>query len=105
MKDRKQYTPKHERDHHSYVIVPDGTYSLVAKYLIDNGMATTRANILAEAINLCFRAVSPLDDRNVRLGAKLLPEVFTLAKFYNDIYGDGKYFFHDFVETTKEVIE
>ena len=99
---KKAYKTKHDYDDY-IVIEKDTTHSLLAMYLIDKGVATTRANDLALAIKYCFGAVIPLDDRNLKICSELLPEMFTLAKFYNDVYGDGTYPFHRFVKNTKEV--
>ncbi len=97
----KQYKPLEDYD--DYHVDRGNTHSLIAMYLIDNGMADTRATVIAEAINMCFKAVSPLDCNNLNLCKKLLPELFTLAKFYNDVYGDGTYSFHHLTETVKEI--
>ena len=97
----KQYKPLEDYD--DYHVDRGTTHSLIAMYLIDNGMADTRANVIAEDINMCFKAVCPLDTNNLALCKKLLPELFTLAKFYNDVYGDGTYNFHELTETIKEI--
>ena len=89
----KQYKPLEDYD--DYHVDRGTTHSLIAMYLIDN--------VIAEAINMCFKAVCPLDTNNLALCKKLLPELFTLAKFYNDVYGDGTYSFHELTETIKEI--
>ena len=73
-------------------------------YLIDKGVATTRANDLALAIKYCFGAVTPLDERNLKLCSELIPELLTLAKFYGEVYGET-FPFYRFVKKTRGVIE
>tara|TARA_E500000178_G_C16923111_1_gene708182 strand:+ start:951 stop:1256 length:306 start_codon:yes stop_codon:yes gene_type:complete len=101
MSTKKAYETKDDYD--DYMVDMGTTHSLLAMYLIDKGVATTRANDLALAIKYCFGAITPLDERNLKICSELLPEMFTLAKFYNDVYGDGTYPFHRFVKNTKEV--
>ena len=98
---KKYYETK--QDHEDYMVDTNNTYSLLAMYLIDKGVTTTRASDLAKAILMCFKAVTPLDNGNLKVCSELLPEVFTLAKFYNDVYGDGTYPFHEHVKDVKEV--
>ena len=103
MKDRKPYKTK--QDYDDYIVIEKGTtHSLLAMYLIDRGVATTRANDLALAIKYCFGAVTPLDERNLKLCSELIPEMFTLAKLYGEVYGEP-FPFYRFVESTREVIE
>ena len=64
----KQYKPLEDYD--DYYVDKGTTHSLIAMYLIDNGMADTRANVIAEAINMCFKAVCPLDTNNLALCKK-----------------------------------
>ena len=96
----KQYQPKEDYDDY---IVDEGRHSLIAMYLIDKGIASTRANVIAEVVRDCFKAVTPLDNYNSKLVSELLPEIFTLGKFYNDVYGDGTYPFHENVKEVKKV--
>ena len=99
---KKAYKTKHDYD--DYIVIEKGTtHSLLAMYLVDRGVAITRANDLALAIKYCWGAITPLDERNLKVCSELLPEMFTLAKFYNDVYGDGTFPFHRFVKTIKEV--
>ena len=94
--------PEPKEDYDDY-IVDEGTHSLIAMYLIDKGIASTRANVIAEVVRDFFKAVTPLDNYNSKLVSELLPEIFTLGKFYNDVYGDGTYPFHENVKEVKKV--
>ena len=68
------------QNHSDYHVDLSTTYSLVAMYLIDKGVASTRAEVIAKTVNDAFKSFVALDGRNSRLMFKLMPELFNMAK-------------------------
>jgi hypothetical protein len=71
---------------------------LIEQYLIDKGVAQTRATPIANLIKDAFKAVTALDDRNSHLVFHELPELFRLAKLYTNIYGEEGFEFEKFLQ-------
>ena len=95
----KMYQTK--QNHSDYHVNLTTTYSLVAMYLIDLGVASTRAEVIAETVNNAFKSVVALDDRNSRLMFEFMPELFDLAKLYIDVYGEEGFYFEQFLNGGK----
>ena len=89
------------RNHSDYHVDLTTTYSLVAMFLIDRGVASTRAEVIAKTVNQAFNSVVALDDRNSRLVFDLMPELFKMAKLYIDIYGEEGFYFEQFLNGGK----
>ena len=89
------------QNHSDYHVDLSTTYSLVAMYLIDKGVASTRAEVIAETVNNAFKSVVALDGRNSRLMFKLMPELFNMAKLYIDVYGEEGFYFEQFLNGDK----
>lgn len=92
----KRYEPIH--DNEFYFVDHQTTYSLIEQYLIDKGVAQTRATPIANLIKDAFKAVTALDDRNSHLVFHELPELFRLAKLYTNIYGEEGFEFEKFLQ-------
>ena len=90
-----------KQNHSYYNVNLKTTYSLVAMYLIDLGVASTRAEVIAETVNNAFKSVVALDDRNSRLMFEFMPELFDLAKLYLDVYGEEGFYFEQFLNGGK----
>ena len=90
-----------KQNHSDYHVDLKTTYSLVAMYLIDKGVASTRAEVIAETVNNAFKSVVALDDRNSRLMFEFMPELFDLAKLYIDVYGEEGFYFEQFLNGGK----
>ena len=84
-----------------YIVNLKSTYSFVDMYLIDLGVASTRAEVIAETVNNAFKSVVALDDRNSRLMFEFMPELFDLAKLYIDVYGEEGFYFEQFLNGGK----
>ena len=89
------------KNHSDYHVDMSTTYSLVAMYLIDKGVASTRAEVIAKTVNDAFKSVVALDGRNSRLMFKLMPELFNMAKLYIDVYGEEGFYFEQFLNGDK----
>ena len=89
------------KNHSDYHVDLSTTYSLVAMYLIDKGVASTRAEVIAKTVNDAFKSVVALDGRNSRLMFKLMPELFNMAKLYIDVYGEEGFYFEQFLNGDK----
>ena len=89
------------QNHSDYHVDLSTTYSLVAMYLIDKGVASTRAEVIAKTVNDAFKSVVALDGRNSRLMFKLMPELFNMAKLYIDVYGEEGFYFEQFLNGDK----
>ena len=92
---------KTKQNHSDYHVDLSTTYSLVAMYLIDKGVASTRAEVIAKTVNQAFNSVVALDGNNSRLVWKLMPELFNMAKLYIDVYGEEGFYFEKFIEENK----
>ena len=90
-----------KQNHSDYHVDLSTTYSLVAMYLIDKGVASTRAEVIAKTVNQAFKSVVALDGNNSRLVCKLMPELFNMAKLYIDIYGEEGFYFEQFLNGGK----
>ena len=90
-----------KQNHSDYHVDLKTTYSLVAMYLIDRGVASTRAEVIAETVNNAFKSVVALDDTNSRLMFEFMPELFDLAKLYIDVYGEEGFYFEQFLNGGK----
>ena len=90
-----------KQNHSNYHVDLKTTYSLVAMYLIDLGVASTRAEVIAETVNNAFKSVVALDDRNSKLVFDLMPELFKMAKLYIDVYGEEGFYFEQFLNGGK----
>ena len=90
-----------KQNHSDYHVDLKTTYSLVAMYLIDRGVASTRAEVIAETVNNAFKSVVALDGNNSRLVWKLMPELFNMSKLYIVIYGEEGFYFEKFIEENK----
>ena len=88
-------------NHSDYHVDLKTTYSLVAMFLIDRGVASTRAEVIAKTVNQAFNSVVALDDRNSRLVFDLMPELFNMAKLYIDVYGEEGFYFEQFLNGGK----
>lgn len=86
-----------KQNHSDYYVDLSTTYSLVAMYLIDKGVASTRAEVIAKTVNQAFKSVVALDDRNSKLVFDLMPELFNMAKLYIDVYGEEGFYFEQFL--------
>lgn len=96
---KERYETKH--NHSDYNIKLGTTYSLVAMFLIDQDVASTRAEVIAETVNDAFKSVVALDGNNSRLVFKLMPELFNMAKLYIDVYGEEGFYFEQFLNGEK----
>jgi len=92
---------KTKQNHSDYHVDLHTTYSLVAMYLIDKGVASTRAEVIAKTVNQAFNSVVALDSNNSRLVFDLMPELFKMAKLYIDVYGEEGFYFEKFIEENK----
>ena len=92
---------KTKQNHSDYHVDLSTTYSLVAMFLIDHGIASTRAEVIAETVNSAFKSVVALDTRNSKLVFEFMPELFDLAKLYIDIYGEEGFYFEQFLNGGK----
>ena len=90
-----------KQNHSDYHVDLSTTYSLVAMYLIDKGVASTRAEVIAKTVNQAFNSVVALDANNSRLVWKLMPELFNMAKLYIAIYGEEGFYYEKFIEENK----
>ena len=90
-----------KQNHSDYHVDLKTTYSLVAMYLIDRGVASTRAEVIAETVNNDFKSVVALDGNNSRIMFKLMPELFNMAKLYIDVYGEEGFYFEQFLNGEK----
>lgn len=90
-----------KQNHSDYHVDLKTTYSLVAMYLIDRGVASTRAEVIAETVNNAFKSVVALDGNNSRIMFKLMPELFNMAKLYIDVYGEEGFYFEQFLNGEK----
>ena len=88
-------------NHSDYRVDLTTTYSLVAMFLIDRGVASTRAEVIAKTVNQAFNSVVALDDRNIRVVSDLMPELFNMAKLYIDVYGEEGFYFEQFLNGGK----
>ena len=88
---------KTKQNHSDYHVDLSTTYSLVAMYLIDKGVASTRAEVIAKTVNQAFNSVVALDSNNSRLVFDLMPELFKMAKLYIDVYGEEGFYFEQFL--------
>ena len=95
----KMYQTK--QNHSDYHVDLTTTYSLVAMNLIDKGVASTRAEVIAKTVNQAFNSVVALDSNNSRLVFNLMPELFRMAKLYIDVYGEEGFYFEKFIEENK----
>ena len=86
-----------KQNHSDYHVNLNTTYSLVAMYLIDLGVASTRAEVIAKTVNQAFKSVVALDSYNSKLMFEFMPELFDLAKLYIDIYGEKGFYFEQFL--------
>lgn len=92
---------KTKQNHSDYHVDLHTTYSLVAMYFIDKGVASTRAEVIAKTLNQAFKSVVALDGNNSRLVFDLMPELFRMAKLYIDVYGEEGFYFEKFIEENK----
>ena len=92
---------KTKQNHSDYHVDLHTTYSLVAMYFIDKGVASTRAEVIAKTLNQAFKSIVALDYRNSRLVFEFMPELFDLAKLYIDIYGEEGFYFEQFLNGGK----
>ena len=90
-----------KQNHSDYHVDLKTTYSLVAMYLIDRGVASTRAEVIAETVNNAFKSVVALDGNNSRIMFKLMHELFNMAKLYIDVYGEERFYFEQFLNGEK----
>ena len=95
----KMYQTK--QNHSDYHVDLSTTYSLVAMYLIDKGVASTRAEVIAKTVNNAFKSVVALDDRNSRLVFEVMPSLFKMAQLYIDVYGEKGFYFEQFLNGEK----
>jgi len=96
---KKMYKTK--QNHSDYHVDLSTTYSLVAMYLIDKGVASTRAEVIAKTVNQAFNSVVALDSYNSKLMFEFMPELFDLAKLYIDVYGEEGFYFEQFLNGGK----
>lgn len=94
-----------KQNHSDYHVDLKTTYSLVAMYFIDKGVASTRAEVIAKTVNEAFKSVVALDGNNSRLVWKLMPELFNMAKLYIDVYGEEGFYFEKFIEENKWILK
>ena len=98
MRKKMYQTPRNLSDYHVDLTT---TYSLVAMFLIDRGVASTRAEVIAKAVNQAFNSVVALDNRNSQIVFELMPELFKMAKLYIDVYGEEGFYFEQFLNGGK----
>jgi|TARA_B100001093_G_scaffold493760_1_gene536278 hypothetical protein len=92
---------KTKQNHSDYHVDLHTTYSLVAMYLIDKGVASTRAEVIAKTVNEAFKSVVALDNRNSSLVFEVMPSLFKMAQLYIDVYGEEGFYFEQFLNGGK----
>lgn len=71
----------------------------VGRMLVDQGLASTRAKPIADAIELIFSSVCACDSENLNFLIDNYPEVLVLAQFYADCNGSPNRNFRNETET------
>jgi hypothetical protein len=90
---RKRYEPVFEGSSSEVLyrgINDKTTHALIAKYLVDksgNVIYDKPAEKIAEAIELLWSALTPLDSWRIKHVYENFPEIFVLAQKYREVYG------------------